>query len=59
MKGVYRFFLVGIVEGNPSGCFDKTLPDAYNFVGNEKVSGKFISQLSRNMCGMGVYRNEN
>ena len=44
VNGVYRFFLVGIVTGNPSGCFDKTLPDAYNFVGNEKVSGKFRSQ---------------
>ena len=40
MGGVYRFFLVGIVTGNPSGCFDKTLPDVDNFVGNEKVSGK-------------------
>ena len=40
VKGVYRFFLVGIVTGNPSSCFPKTLPDVYNFVGNEKVSGK-------------------
>ena len=37
-NGVYRFFLVGIVTGNPSSCFPKTLPDVYNFVGNEKVS---------------------
>ena len=38
VNGVYRFFLVGIVTGNPSSCFPKTLPDVYNFVGNEKVS---------------------
>ena len=40
VKGVYRFFLVGIVTGNPSSCFPKTLPDVYNFVGNEKVRRK-------------------
>ena len=45
---------MGIVTGNPSGCFDKTLPDAYNFVGNEKVRGKFRSKPSRRRS----YRNE-
>ena len=40
VKGVYRFFLVGIVTGNPSSCYPKTLPDIYSFVGNEKVSRK-------------------
>ena len=33
-----KFFLVGIVTGNPSrSCDRKTLPDVYNFVANEKV----------------------
>ena len=36
--GFFRFFLVGVVTGNPSGCFPKTLPDVYNFVGNQEVS---------------------
>ena len=43
VNGVYRFFLVGIVTGNPSSCFPKTLPDVYNFVGNERVGEKLIS----------------
>ena len=30
--------LVGVVTGNPSGCNKKTLPDFYNFVGNEEVN---------------------
>ena len=45
MDGVFRFFLVGIVTGNPSSCFPKTLPDVYNFVGNEKVSGNYFVEL--------------
>ena len=32
-----RYFLVGIVTGNPSSCSGKTLPDVYNYVGNEEV----------------------
>ena len=32
-----RYFLVGIVTGNPSTCSGKTFPDVYNYVGNEKV----------------------
>ena len=36
-----KFFLVGIVTGNPSrSCDRKTLPDVYNFVANEKVNIK-------------------
>ena len=38
VDGAFRFFLVGVVTGNPSGCFPKTLPDVFNFVGNLKVS---------------------
>ena len=34
----HRFFIVGVVTGNPSTCFPKTLPDVINFVGNQKVS---------------------
>ena len=41
VDGVFRFFLVGIVTGNPSSCFDKNLPDIYNFVGNKQVSWEF------------------
>ena len=44
MDGVYRFFLVGIVTGNPSSCFPKTLPDVYNFIGNQQVTIQCISQ---------------
>ena len=32
-----RYFLVGIVTGNPSTCSGKTFPDVYNYVGNEEV----------------------
>ena len=34
-----QFVLTGIVAGNPTGeCEKRTLPDVYNFVGNEDVS---------------------
>ena len=32
-----RYYLVGVVTGNPSSCGGKTLPDVYNYVGNEEV----------------------
>ena len=41
VRGVYRLFLAGIVTGNPSSCVPKTLPDVYNFIGNEKVNENF------------------
>ena len=33
-----QFVLTGIVAGNPSGCEKRSLPDVYNFVGNQDVS---------------------
>ena len=32
-----RYYLVGVVTGNPSSCEGKTLPDVYNYVGNKEV----------------------
>ena len=33
-----QFVLTGIVAGNPSRCEKRSLPDVYNFVGNQDVS---------------------
>ena len=44
----YRFFLVGIVTGNPQGfdsCIYKYLPDVYSFVGNQKVKNLSSSRV--------------
>ena len=45
VDGVFRFFLVGIVTGNPSTCFPKTLPDVYNFIGNQQVTKQSFVNL--------------
>ena len=34
-----EYVLIGVVTGNPSGrCKERTLPDVYNFIGNNAVS---------------------
>ena len=45
VDGVFRFFLVGIVTGNPSSCFPKTLPDVYNFIGNQQVTIQILGGI--------------
>ena len=41
-----QFVLTGIVAGNPTGeCEKRSLPDVYNFVGNEDVSILILSIL--------------
>ena len=41
-----RYFLVGIVTGNPSSCSGKTLPDVYNHVGNEEVLFQIVTETA-------------
>ena len=40
MESRNQLVLVGVVTGNPSRCNGKTLPDVYNFVGNQEVNRK-------------------
>ena len=45
-----QFVLTGIVAGNPSGCEKRSLPDVYNFVGNQDVSILILSMQIRCFC---------
>ena len=38
MESRNQLVLVGVVTGNPSKCDGKTLPDVFNFVGNQEVN---------------------
>ena len=40
MESRNQLVLVGVVTGNPIGCNSKTLPDVFNFVGNQEVNRK-------------------
>ena len=54
MNGSFRFFLVGVVIGNPSGCDLKTLPDVYNFIGNKEVS-LYVYRMYTNWKYLAIY----
>ena len=41
-----RYYLIGVVTGNPSSCSGKTLPDVYNYVGNEEVLFQIVTETA-------------